>query len=147
MKNIFSIITFSIALLFFIPDHSQAQTKCKEFAKNVCKEKLKPFFHDGNYNVAILSEGEKAELYKTFYTGQEYRIAICAEEPLLGVEFVIKDENRRVLYSNKDDNHNAIWDFSIEGTQQMIVSLMVLEDRIKKSKRKGCVAIMFGLKE
>jgi len=144
MKYISTII---ISLLILAGTYQNSNAQCNDYAKNVCKELLKPYFHDGNYNVAILSEGEKAELYKTFYTGQEYRIAICAQEPLIGVEFVVKNEDGKFLYSNKQDNYSATWDFKIDGTQQMIISLKVLEDNNKKVKNKGCVAIMFGLKD
>jgi hypothetical protein len=144
MKSIYrSVIIIILALLHTTIVSGQ----CKEFAKKSCKPLLKPYWHDGNYNVAVLSEGEKAELYKTFYTGQEYRIAICAEKSLVGVEFVIKNENREVLYSNRDNDFSPTWDFSIDGTQQIIISIKVLEDNDDNVKMKGCVAIMFGLKE
>jgi len=136
-----------ISLLILVGTWQNSNAQCNDYAKNVCKELLKPYIHDGNYNVAVLSEGEKAELYKTFYTGQEYRVAICAQEPLIGVEFVIKNEVGKILYYNKHDKYNSTWDFKIDGTQQMIISIKVLEDNNKKVKNKGCVAIMFGLKD
>ena len=61
---------------------NQSYSQCKGFAKKICKLELIPYIHDGNYHAAILTEGEEAELYKTFYSGQEYRIAICGSDAL-----------------------------------------------------------------
>ena len=74
MKRIYQILIV-LTVLALIPIYSNAQ--CKSFAKKVCKLELAPYIHDGNFNAAILTEGEDAELYKTFYAGQNYRIYIC----------------------------------------------------------------------
>ncbi|MCK7536376.1 MAG: hypothetical protein MZV63_38050 [Marinilabiliales bacterium] len=51
--------------------------QCKAFAKKVAFLNLGAYTHDGNYHAAVLVEGEEAELYKTFYSDMEYRVAIC----------------------------------------------------------------------
>ncbi len=121
--------------------------QCKNFAKRVCRLELAPFIHDGNFNAAILTEGEDAELFKTFYAGQEYRIAVCGSESLAKVEFQVLDVERRVLYTNASKNFTPYWDFKVEATQQLIIMVKV-HDNPKKSDvlDSGCVAIMFGLK-
>ncbi len=40
--------------------------QCKAFAKRTCLPELGFYTHDGNYHATVLSEGEEAELYKTF---------------------------------------------------------------------------------
>ena len=67
---------------FFLAASLTGVAQCKNFAKKICKQELAPYIHDGNFNAAILTEGEDAELFKTFYAGQEYRISICCEESL-----------------------------------------------------------------
>ena len=59
------------------------------------------YTHDGNYHAAILVEGEEAELYKTFYSDMEYRVAICGEENLPNVEFMVLDASRNILFQIK----------------------------------------------
>ena len=122
--------------------------QCKNFAKKVCRLELKPYTHDGNYNAAILTEGEDAELFKTFYAGQEYRIAVCGSETLYNVEFQVMDVDRTVLYTNKSDGYKPTWDFKVESTQQLIILVKVSQNLEESSERlnSGCVAIMFGLK-
>lgn len=124
--------------------------QCKGFAKKICKQELIPYIHDGNYHAAILTEGEEAEIYKTFYAGQEYRIAICGSANLPQIEFKVYDSNRNVLYDNKEHNLSSIWDFKPESSQQLKIVVKVPASAEKKSDAdivSGCVAIMFGFKE
>lgn len=123
--------------------------QCKNFAKRVCRLELAPYIHDGNYNAAILTEGEDAELFKTFYSGQEYRIAVCGTESLMKIEFQVMDVERRVLYSNLSNDYLPFWDFKIESTQQLIIFVKVHNNSNPSDSdmlESGCVAIMFGLK-
>lgn len=134
-----------ISLFLLLPFLGNAQ--CKNFAKKVCKLELNPYIHDGNFNAAILTEGEDAELFKTFYAGQEYRISVCGSESIPTVEFVVMDVDRRVLYTNAKNNFETSWDFKVEATQQLIIVVKVPTSDDKNAEiTSGCVAIMFGLK-
>jgi hypothetical protein len=145
MKKLYQVFII-LTVLALVPLYGNAQ--CKSFAKKVCKLELTPYIHDGNYNAAILTEGEDAELYKTFYAGQNYRIYICGSDALPEIEFQVLDVNRNVLYDNRKNNYSRIWDFKLQASQQLIISL-----RVKNSEEEtdellsGCVAIMFGIKE
>lgn len=145
MKKLYQVFII-LTVLALVPLYGNAQ--CKSFAKKVCKLELTPYIHDGNYNAAILTEGEDAELYKTFYAGQNYRIYICGSATLPQIEFQVLDVNRNVLYDNRKNNYSKIWDFKLQASQQLIISL-----RVKNSEEEttelvsGCVAIMFGIKE
>lgn len=145
MKKIYQILIV-LTILALVPLYGNSQ--CKSFAKKVCKLELNPYIHDGNFNAAILTEGEDAELYKTFYAGQNYRIYICASEALPEIEFQVLDVNRNVLYDNRKHDYSRMWNFKLESSQQLIISL-----RVKNSEEEteelvsGCVAIMFGIKE
>ncbi len=121
--------------------------QCKNFAKKICKQELAPYIHDGNFNAAILTEGEDAELFKTFYAGQEYRISICCEESLRKVEFKVFDVDKKLLYTNANNNYATSWDFKVEATQQLIIVVKIPSDEKNTDiPTSGCVAIMFGLK-
>jgi hypothetical protein len=134
-----------VSLFLLLPFAGNAQ--CKNFAKKVCKLELTPYIHDGNFNAAILTEGEDAELFKTFYAGQEYRISVCGSESIPKVEFIIMDVDRKVLYSNAKQNFATSWDFKVEATQQLIIVVKVPASDDKSAEiASGCVAIMFGLK-
>jgi len=137
---------FLLSVLAFLPTAVNAQ--CKGFAKKICKVELSPYLHDGNYHAAILTEGEEAELYKTFYSDQEYRIAICGSDALPDIQFEVIDANKNVLYSNKSKNYERIWDFRLDSSQQLKISIKVLSVHDNPVEAEsGCVAIMFGFKE
>lgn len=143
MKRI--VQTGFILTLLFAFNTFQADAQCKGFAKKICKGELGPFTHDGNYHAAILVEGEEAELYKTFYSDQDYRVAICGSDNLPPVEFKVMDASKNILYSNKDKDYARTWDFKLESSQQL--KLVVKVTRFEEDTgdpASGCVAIMFG---
>lgn len=138
------ILTVAVALVLSL----SVQAQCKGFAKKVCKLELSGYIHDGNYHAAILTEGEEAELYKTFYSGQKYRIAICATETLPGVEFKVVDAYKNVLFDNTKHNNVGTWDFTLESSQQLKIIVKVPVSNTKSEfPNSGCVSIMFGFQE
>ena len=142
MKKVFH-FTVAIALLTLLPLSVNAQ--CKGFAKKICKVELSPYIHDGNYHAAILTVGEEAELYKTFYSETDYRIAVCGSVNLPDIEFRIIDSDRNVLYSNKDNEYAMTWDFRLDASQQLKVFVKVpTAEGLPEEITSGCVAIMFG---
>lgn len=144
MKRIIYLLIFGFTLVL-LPLNANAQ--CKGFAKKVCRLELTPYIHDGNYHAAILTEGEEAELYKTFYSDQEYRIAICGSGNLPEIEFQVIDANKNVLYTNKDKDYNKVWDFKLQSSQQLKIAVLVPPGGDSSEEpESGCVSIMFGLK-
>ena len=142
--KLYRIITF-LALLLFIPTIGNAQ--CKAFAKKDCLPLLGSYTHDGNYHATVLAEGKEAELYKTFYSNMDYRVAICGEEKLSDIEFFIMDSNKNILYSNKENNYNKTWDFNLQASQQLKLIVKISEtNKSANVPTSGCVSIMFGVK-
>ena len=143
-KVYFLFIIVLIATFSTIDSYSQ----CKGFAKKICKLELMPYIHDGNYHAAILTEGEEAELYKTFFSGQDYRLAICGTDALPEIEFQVIDAYKKVLYDNTNNDMSRIWDFKLEASQQLKIALKVpVSTEQTEYPASGCVAIMFGFKE
>ena len=143
MKKILSIIALVTVAIFVVPKESNAQ--CKSFAKKVCKMELLPYVHDGIYNATVLSEGETAELYKTFYSGQQYRIAVCGAKDLPPIHFQVLDADRNVLYDNEKDNYSTTWDFTLDASQQLLISIQVeTSDELSDEILSGCVSVLVG---
>lgn len=141
MRRILAFLFF-IAVLAVLSNDSFGQ--CKGFARRICKIDLENYVHDGNYHAAVLTEGEEAELYKTFYSDQSYRIAICGSEVLSEIEFEILDIQRNVLYRNSEGGYKNVWDFRLESSQQLIISVKVPPAGPGQEPASGCVAILFG---
>lgn len=136
-----------VLALFLIATTFSGNAQCKAFAKKVCLPELGAYIHDGNYHAAVLVEGEEAELYKTFYSDMDYRIAVCGEEKLTAVEFTVLDANRNVLYDNKDANFDKAWNFKLQSSQQLkIVVKVTSSGKTGETPASGCVSIMFGFK-
>ena len=136
-----------VIALLIIAATVNVDAQCKAFAKKVCLPELGPYVHDGNYHAAVLVEGEEAELYKTFYSDMEYRVAICGEDKLPNIEFKILDASKNVLYSNKDANYAKTWDFKLQSSQQLKLIVKVTSfNQAGDTPASGCVSIMFGFK-
>ena len=143
--RIFRIIP--ILALFIFASTLIVEAQCKAFAKKECIPELGSYTHDGNYHAAVLVEGEEAELYKTFYSDMEYRVAIVGEGKLPAIEFKILDSNKNVLYSNKDAKYARTWDFKLQSSQQLKLVVKVTSfNKSGDAPASGCVAIMFGFK-
>jgi len=137
-----------ILALLIISTTTNIDAQCKAFAKKVCLPELGAYIHDGNYHAAILVEGEEAELYKTFYSDIDYRVAICGEDKLPDIEFKILDSNKNVLYTNKKDaTYAKTWDFKLQSSQQLKLIVKVASfNQPGETPASGCVSIMFGFK-
>ena len=123
-----------------------ADAQCKTFARRDCLPLLGPYTHDGNFHAAVLVEGEEAEMYKTFYSDMDYRVAICGEESLTNIEFFIMDSNRNIIYSSRENNNSKTWDFKLQHSQQLkfVVRVGSTSQSSGRPPTSGCVSIMFG---
>jgi hypothetical protein len=138
--------TFSLLTLFLVASLS-LNAQCKAFAKKTCLPELGGYTHDGNYHAAILAEGEEAELFKTFYSDMEYRMAICGEETLKQIEFTVYDASNNILYSSKETSDAKTWDFRLQSSQQLRIMISVgSSGGSGTTPASGCVSIMFGFK-
>jgi hypothetical protein len=147
MNNMKTIKIISVLTLFIAFATQNVDAQCKAFAKNDALPKVSPYTHDGNYHAAVLVEGEEAELFKTFYSDMEYRVAIIGDSKLPKIEFKILYENKNVVYSNKDFNYAKTWDFKLENSKQLRLVLKVTPvSKPGDVPISGCVAIMFGFK-
>lgn len=142
MKKIFVSV---IIVIMAMAVSNEASAQCKNFAKKICKLELLPYVHDGIYNATVLSEGETAELYKTFYAGQEYRVTVCGDENLPPIQFQVLDAERNVLYDNKKFNYAKSWDFKLQSSKQLIISIQVqTSDELHDQILSGCVSVLVG---
>ncbi len=110
--------------------------------------KISPFTQNGQMNTSTLSSGQKTSLNLTFYSGQDYRILVCAQEQLGDVTFKILDMQRKVVFDSQKNDYPDFWDFKVKNTQQFIVEVQVPESESTSSVlTTGCVSIMVGFKK
>lgn len=125
-----------------------ASAQCKSFTKKNCREPLAEFTSNGQYNGAVMFEGEEAKLSQTFYSGQEYRLFVCAHEAINdSLYFEVMDYRKNVLYSSRGSGEKT-FDFTLESTQQLKVKVVIPElGTANDLKKNGCVSIMVGFKK
>ena len=139
-----------ITLFLFFISFPNVNAQCKSFVKNSCIPKLHPYIHDGSYQAVIMTEGEEAEVYKTIFAGQKYRLYVCADNFLPNVEFVVSDIRRNILFDNRKNNNVKFWDFRPDASQQIKVTIRIPKTQKQSEASEiinGCVGILFGLLE
>lgn len=135
-----------IILLISITGFTYGQS-CRTYAKKECRPAMAPYIHNGQLNTAILFPGDKADILLTFYSGQKYRILVCAQAQLKGFSFRILDIDRNEIFNSKAKNAN-MFDFKVASTQQLIVEVTVPESKAANGiESQGCVSIMVGFME
>ena len=132
----------------FLMMASAAQAQCRSFAKNKCVPELAPYKFNESFNGAQLAPGEEAEVNLTFFSGQEYRVLVCAH-PILGeVNWKLVDSNNKMIFESLADQPKKNFDFKAASTTQMKVVVWVPPMKGKTDMvHVGCVAIMLGFKE
>ena len=137
----------AILCLAAAPLASSAQ--CRSFAKNKCMPEMAPYKFNQTFNAAQLAPGEEAEVELTFYSGQEYRLLVCAH-PILGpVNWKLADAAGTTLFESKADAPKDNFEFKVATTQKLMVHIDVpAADRGgNQMLTVGCVAILVGYKE
>ena len=136
-----------LAAVFSLAVSSDVVSQCsKTWVKKKCVPKVSPFIHNGQMNSTMLKEGEKMESVMTFYSGQDYRILICAEETLENVSFIVSDMTGKVLYDSKAHNNTDLWDFKVKTTTDLRVEVTAGNNEGGNGSASGCVSILVGFK-
>lgn len=121
--------------------------QCRSFARNKCVPGLAPYKFNETFNSAQLSPGEEAEVNLTLFSGQEYRVMVCAH-PILGeVNWKLVDAANTTLFESPASDPKGHFDLKAAGTSQVRVVVTVPDRAGGDMVHVGCVAIMLGFKE
>jgi hypothetical protein len=137
----------ALTALLALPLATSAQ--CRSFAKNKCIPALAPYKFNETFNAAQLAPGEEAEVELTFYSGQEYRLLICAH-PILGeVNWKLMDATGKSLFESTAEDPKPTFDFKVATTQKLVVHVDVPSASKGGTNMLtvGCVGILVGFKE
>ena len=145
MKHLSSLI----AVLFLAALPSITSAQCRSFAKNKCMPAMAPYKFNETFNAAQLAPGEEATVDLTFYSGQSYRLVVCAH-PILGqVNWKLLDASGNSLFESTADKPQESFDFKVATTQKLTVQIDVPQgDKGGNEMLKvGCVNILVGYLE
>ncbi len=137
-----------LAALFILALPAVSDAQCRSFAKNKCMPSMAPYKFNETFNAAQLAPGEEAQVDLTFYSGQEYRLMICAH-PILGqVNWQLTDGAGKMLVESTKDAPRETFDFKVASTQKLTVHIDVpaAEKGGNNLLTVGCVGILVGYK-
>lgn len=111
----------------------------------VCAKHLADnFISDGQqYRTLLVNSEETAEFHSTLFGGTLYRIAACSGLRDGNLIFWIYDNQRNLLFTNKDFKNAPYWDFKINNTLDCII-----EAKLDGAKNNGSgrAVILIGFK-
>lgn len=123
---------FSVSIAFAQP--------CGPIA-NICyKNMTDNYVSDGQSYRALLVEEEIAEFRATLYGGNTYRIAGCSGKDKGNLIFSIYDQDRRPIFTNRDHEYSAYWDFEIEHSFDCIIEAQLNVEKLES----GCAVLLIA---
>jgi len=138
-----ALIAGAVFLLGFAFQTSKAQ--CDTIANICVKHITASYISDGQqYRSLLLNSEETAEFHTTFFGETTYRIAACSGTSDGNLIFNIYDEDRHLLFSNRNQKNAPYWDFKVKSTLETIIEAQLDANRNPGS---GCAVILIGFKQ
>jgi hypothetical protein len=119
--------------------------QCDSIANMCSKHIISSFVSDGQqYRSLLLNSEEYAEFHTTFFGETIYRIAACSGRSDGNLIFNIYDEERRLLFTNRDQRNAPYWDFKVKSTVETIIEAQL---DVNRNPGSGCAVILIGFKQ
>lgn len=136
LTTILSMLAFSFLFSSF-----ETKAQCDTIASICTKHIMSPYISDGQQYRALLLADQNAEFHATFYGGGTYRIAACTGLKDGNLVFSVFDEERNLLFSNKDFKNASYWDFKVNSTLDVILEATL------SGAQSGCAVVLIGFKQ
>lgn len=138
-KLTLAILAFIFAVNFGV------KAQCDTIANICAKHIISSFISDGQqYRALLLNSEETAEFRTTFFSETIYRIAACSGTTDGNLIFSIYDEERHLLFSNKNHKNAPYWDFKIKSTLDCIIEAQI---DVNRNQGSGCAVMLIGFKQ
>lgn len=134
IKILFVVIAFSA----FKATYAQCDT-----IANICNSHLTGFISDGQEYRSLLLDEEIAEFHMTLYGNSTYRFAACSGLSDGNLIFSVYDQERNLLFTNKDFTNAPYWDFKINNTLDCIIEANLDPNKLAS----GCAVLLVGFKQ
>ena len=140
-KNLYK----SLLILIIVGLSTTAKAQCDSIASLCSKHIIAQFISDGqSYRSLLLNSEEMAEFHSTFFGETTYRIAACSGKSDGNLIFNIYDQDRHLLFTNKNYSNAPYWDFKVKSTLECTIEA-VLDPN--KNAGSGCAVILIGFKQ
>jgi hypothetical protein len=142
MKKTFVKLFLVVTAILSLNTRTQAQ--CDTIANLCAKHIISTFISDGQqYRALLLNPEETAEFHTTFFGETTYRIAACSGMSDGNLVFYIYDQERNLLFSNKDYKNAPYWDFKVKSSLEVIIEAKL--DGANSGS--GCAVILIGFRQ
>ena len=141
MKKLYTVLVIAFTSLFVTNISAQCDT-----IANICtKHIISSYISDGQqYRALLLNSEETAEFRTTFFGETTYRIAACSGTSDGNLIFNIYDQDRHLLFTNKNQKNAPYWDFKVKSTLETIIEGQL---DANKNPGSGCAVILIGFKQ
>ena len=141
MKN-FKLLKLVIVLIGFIVVKS-SYAQCDTIASMCDKHIKKGYISDGQDYRSLLLDDEVAEFNMVLYGNSTYRFAACSGLTDGNLIFSVFDQQRNLLFTNKDFANAPYWDFKITNTIDCIIEAQLDPNSLAS----GCAVLLVGFKQ
>jgi len=142
MKHIFYKTFLMIVMVAF---SNAAKAQCDSIASLCTKHIISQYISDGqSYRSLLLNSEETAEFRTTFFGETTYRLAACSGKSDGNLIFNIYDQERHLLFTNKNYSNAPYWDFKVKSTLECTIEAQL---DINKNTGSGCAVILIGFKQ
>jgi hypothetical protein len=133
-----------LTALFLVGNPFKGKAQCDTIASVCAKHIISTFISDGQqYRSLLLNPDETAEFKTTFFGETIYRIAACSGLTDGNLIFNIYDQDRNLIFSNKDVKNAPYWDFKVKATVEVTI-----EARLDPTNSgSGCAVLLIGFKQ
>jgi hypothetical protein len=138
---------FILVLSFFVSGicMSKLNAQCDTIANMCAKHIIASYISDGQqYRSLLLNSEEYAEFHTTFFGETTYRIAACSGTSDGNLIFNIYDQDRHLLFSNRNQKNAPYWDFKVKSTVETIIEAQL---DVNRNPGSGCAVILIGFKQ
>ncbi|MCB0408851.1 MAG: hypothetical protein KDD29_01450 [Flavobacteriales bacterium] len=118
-------------------------SQCDTIATLCDKHLTNGFISDGQDYRSLLLDDEIAEFNMTLYGNSTYRFAACSGLTDGNLIFSVYDQERNLLFTNKDYSNSAYWDFNINNTIDCIIEAQLDPN----SSASGCAVLLVGFRQ
>lgn len=131
------------SLLLVFSHFSIAQ--CDTIASICSKHISSTFISDGQqYRALLLNSEEYAEFHTTFFGETTYRLAACSGTSDGNLVFSIYDQDRHLLFTNRQHQNAPYWDFRVKSTIDAVIEAQIDP---QKNRGSGCAVILIGFRQ
>ena len=134
-----------LLILSIVGLSATTNAQCDSIASLCSKHIIAQFISDGqSYRSLLLNSEEMAEFHITFFGGTTYRIAACSGKTDGNLIFNIYDQDRHLLFTNKNYANSPHWDFKVKSTLECTIEAQL---DANKNAGSGCAVILIGFKQ